>query len=464
MPLVRFLLGILAVVAALAGAGVVAVAYPFWSLGLGALIFFALMATYQIWLWSLLRVMAQRKTVVVNVQEGTGVMVMQNGKAIRFLTACADTDPDENWNLAQEGDDASHVPPGSLRTKQQMLHGAAALIDRYILPGGMRWIGFPFMGYELYKYNFRWEVLRNSEPRGDEDGLVSKRQLPGGKWVASFAMRLDYIYTKDAVYYFEVLDAETRGTIKPGKDGVEKRSVGMPIKIRGVETVRIVNPYLALIFIHDWTQSTFDLLLPSLRSWVAKTFFEDIVGRTEAAERQYDDFLRATGLPTGAPIDPMNPPTPPARKVEMSYGVRIKRVGFVDVAAPEEYTKASIQRAEAEQQAVRIQTLAVAEAGRIKTVAAAEVGRIKSVNKALEGNTDALRIRELEALENIGAHGNVFVLNTKGGSPLINIGKKDEQPKERQKEKRGKRGGRSWDSNPGSEQDSGDNPPPNQAG
>lgn len=452
MPLVRFLFGFFAIVAAIAFVIALTIAYPFWSLVVGASTFFALAATYQWWLWALLRIMARRKTVVVNVQEGTGAMIMQNGKAVRFLTASPATDPDEDWNLTQEDDLASRVQPSVHRTPQRKLSGPAKWIDEHILPGGMRWKGFAFMGYELYEYNFRWEVLRNGEPLESEDGLVGKRKLRGGKWVASFAKRLDYINTKDSVYYLEILDAETKGTVKPDEKGVTKKSVGMPVSIGIVETVRIVNAYLALIFIHDWAQSTSDLMLPPLRSWVGRTSFEDIVNRTEAAERLYDEFLMSTGVLPGTPIVPGEPPTPPVIKVETSYGVRIKRIGFVDIAPPEEYTKAIVLRAEAEQQAVRIQTLADAEAARIETIATAEAKRITTVNEALEtGGASALKLRELEALESLGEQGNVFVVNTKGGTPLINVEKT-------------KKGGKLWGSEPGSGQSSGGNPPINQAG
>ena len=432
-PMLRSFLMWFATTTAIAVVVAVTVMYPFLILAVGALISFALAATYQVWLWAFLRLLARRKIIVVNVQEGTGVMVMQNGKAVRFLTADPGTDPDENWNLRQEDSrdgSVSNLKTDPHRTKQRKLRGLAAWIDRNLLPGGMRWKGFAFMGYELYEYNFRWEVLRNSEPRDDEDGLVGKREIPGGKWVASFAQHLDYIYTKDAVYYFEVLGAETKGTIKADNNKkAEKRSVGMPVTIRGVETVRIVNPYLALIFIHDWAQSTFDLVLPSLRSWVANNYFEDIVGRVEAAQAEYDAFLQSTGLPPDQKVDTSaEQPVTPAHKVEISYGVRIKRVGFIDIAPPAEYTDASVRRAEAEQEAVRIQTLADAEAARIETVAVAEANRITTVNTAIKaGGETALKLRELEALEELGRQGNVFVVNTLGGTPLINVGKTDKK-------------------------------------
>src|SRR5262249_7880854 len=160
--------------------------------GILVMIILALIATYKVWFWDLLRHLAEHDIIVTNVEEGTGKLVMLNGRPIRFLTTDAAKDPDENWDLVRKGEKPVH-PAESMRHKQVPLTGILAWIDRKILPGGMRYVGFGFMGYELYWYNFRWEVLRSSEPKLTEDGIVNKRQLSNGKWVASFAKRINYI-------------------------------------------------------------------------------------------------------------------------------------------------------------------------------------------------------------------------------------------------------------------------------
>lgn len=394
--------------------------YPFWSMVVSLFVLGFLAFTYQIWLWWLLRKIAESgRNFVVNVQEGTGKLIMKNGKADRGITADPKTDPDQKtWNLIQEDGACSTAQSHGLRTEQAKLSPLFDWIDRNLLPGGMRWRGFGFMGYDVMRYNFRWEVLRGSEPLDNEDGLIGKRKLANGKWVASFAKEIDYIYVKDAVYYFEITGAEVRGMGGRVTDGKEKKSVGMPVDIHAILTVRIVNFYLAILFIHDWLESTFDLLRPSVRSWAARSSYEDVIGKPEVAERVYDVFLGQKGL-TDEMIEEFRKKNPTVTEgpksladyLECSYGVRPKRLNFDDVIPPDEYTEAAIRRMEAEQESIAIQTLADANAGKITTLATAEAAAIKTVNAELLNNPTALDLRRLMALENIGDNGNLIVID-----------------------------------------------------
>ena len=421
----------------------------FWVVATLSMMFCALIVTYKIWLWAFLRRLAERNIVVTIVQEGTGKLIMKNGKAFRFITAHAgtgnndSTDPDEFWDITQHGEDKSRdegkkdISP--LETRQAMPSQLVNWIDQRLLPGGMRWVGFKFLGYELYEYNFRWEVLRSSEPSGEEDGLVRKRQLLSGKWVASFAKRIDYVYTKDAVYYLELIGAETKGLLEEAgkKNGkVAHKSVGMPVNISMVMTARVVNPYRALIFIHDWLESTFDLVRPVIRKWVADNLYEDVIGKPEIAERAYDVLLQQNGV-TDELLDKVDQYRLPGDKIdrekakqcltyadyiELAYGVRVKRISFDEVIPPEEYTKAASQRAIAEQNKIRIQTEAEAEKERLSILGEGEAARLTKVNLAIqEGGGTALALMSLETMEKVAEYGNLIVVSDSPGNVLLNV-------------------------------------------
>lgn len=269
----------------------------------------------------------------------------------------------------------------------------------------------------IYAYHFRWNVLRDAIPNpDDEDGMVgSPVKLRGGKYVLSFSKTLDYIFLRDASYYFGIRGAETRGA-NTAEEYKTDPSVGMTVDIDGTVTVRIVNPYKTLFRIHDWLQSSLNILEPAVRNWIANRPYQEVVGKKEAVQREFDAFLISE---EGKEL---------LKYLEDSYGVRLKRVAFEDVLPPDEYTAATTKRAEAVQKALRIGTLADAkskktktlaegEAGAIKTIAEAEAARIKMVNEAIQaGGETALALRTLEAYETMGENGNTVIVG--GNNPV----------------------------------------------
>jgi regulator of protease activity HflC (stomatin/prohibitin superfamily) len=369
--------------------------------------------THFLWLPVLLSKMAKRNWPITIVEEGTAKVITNSGKAWRCITASADTDPDldpdptKGWEVTKK------------KTKEGIwnVNGREPWWVEWIdshLPGGMRWVGLWPSIYKIHKYNFRWSVLRESEPLASEDSLVGKRQLTNGKWVASFSKRIDYIYLRDSVYYFELSETETRGSSEKGS---QDKSVGITVAIYMVATVRVVNPYLALFQVHDWLSSIFDLIRPSIRSWVSSIPAQEVVGKYEAAQREHDIFLRMTGVPDETATAAEEKPKPIVDYVEHAYGIRVKRIAFDDVVLPEKYTESVILRAEAEQNKIRIHTEAEAEADRLETVAKGEAARVKLLTVAIAKGGDAARlVRTLEAYEAMGAASNTIVVG--GQNPV----------------------------------------------
>jgi regulator of protease activity HflC (stomatin/prohibitin superfamily) len=366
--------------------------------------------TYPLWLPALWYKLAARNLFVTMVEEGTGKWIMKSKKAWRFITTSAATDPKNDWNVAWDI---------KKEKKWKGLWNVTGKESPWVewidskLPDGIRWVGIlPFI-YKIYWYNFRWSALRESKPLTTEDGMIGEpRDLKNGKWVASFAKRIDYIFLRDAVYYLELDEAQTRGSSDPNS---EDKSVGITVKIYMVATIRVVNPYRTLFLVHDWLSSIFDLLRPSIRSQVSQLPFQDVVGKFEATKREYDLFLQTTVAPpesAAAKIKRGNKPQPTiAKYLEYAYGVRIKRIAFDDVIPPDEYTLSVNKRAEAEQNKIRIHTEAAAEADRLETTAKGEAARVKILTKAIaDGGEDARLVRTLEAYEMMGANGNTIVL------------------------------------------------------
>jgi regulator of protease activity HflC (stomatin/prohibitin superfamily) len=283
-----------------------------------------------------------------------------------------------------------------------------------ILPGGMRWVGVPWT-YSIYEYNFRWRVLRESKPLDTEDSLVEAIQLESKKWAVSFAKVLDYVFLRDTVYYFRVSKAETQGA----DNSAEDKSVGMAIAADLLATVRVVNPYSIFFVVHDWLESSLDLVRPSIRSWIANKPYQEINRKTESAQRTFDEFLKNAPKEDGDEYI--------IAYLEETYGVRYKRIAFDTVIPPDEYAAATTKRAAAVQEAVITVTVAGANAKRalIAAEAAKQVAILEAEGKAAgierltvavrDGGETALNIMAFETYAGIGANGNaVYVLG--GGS------------------------------------------------
>ena len=264
-------------------------------------------------------------------------------------------------------------------------------------------------------------------------------------WNAANYLTVGQIYLKDNPLLEAPLSKEDRENL----DEPESVStVGLAVNIHMLATIRIVNPYLALIHIHDWLESTLDLVRPGVRSWISGVPYKDVIGKREVAEKEFDVFLQRTGLPPEqvAQLPPEKKPKSFVDYIESDYGVLIKRIGFDDIVPPKEYTIATNKREEAEQDKIRVRISANAEKQRLTIVGQGEANRIKSVNDAIkDGGDTALEIRRLEAAENIGESGNMFVVDGHNLNLLLNPAerhRKEDKPWKSQagSEKQGKSG------------------------
>ncbi len=251
--------------------------------------------------------------------------------------------------------------------------------------GGIRWIGIPFLN-TIYEYNFRWTVLRESKPSDEEDGFAGKRELDNGKWALSLAKRIDYIYLRDAVYYNDLVGAETDEL--------------MPVNISMLLPMRVKNPYKALFRVQKWLDATLDLIKPSVRQAVAQMLYKQVIQKKEVAEWEFDAFLRLTEtqkdeLMKDAQWKRKEKPRSISEYILDTYGVQVKRVTFEDIVPPKAYSEAAAQRMVAEQEAEQ----AKAEQKRIEILALAEANRMETVYRKVEGfGETGLAVRMFEAI------------------------------------------------------------------
>jgi regulator of protease activity HflC (stomatin/prohibitin superfamily) len=368
----------------------------------GLLTLGALYLTHWLWLPTLLNYFAKRDLFVTTVEEGTGKWIMKSGRAWRFITASVDTDPIGDWDVSgwSKYKDGKRPDTHLYNAEGEESHWIEKLDKN--LPGAMRWVGIlPFI-YKIHWYNFRWSVLRESMPLDSEDSLVNKRQLENnGKWVASFAKRINYIYLRDAVYYFELIGAETRGA---SEENSKDKSIGIAVNILMVVTMRVINPYRALFQVHDWLSSVFDILRPSIRSWVATKPFYEVIGKYEVSKWEHDIFLQTTGVPEDVAKKSGEVAVAIVNYIADTYGVRCKRIAFDDVIPPEVYSISTTLRASSEQDKVRIGTLAEAEANRLTIVAGGEAARIKLLAAAMN-DPNGILVATLDAYEEMARTG-----------------------------------------------------------
>lgn len=316
------------------------------------------------------------------VEEGSAKAIMRGGEFHHFVLAYRGHSFDKQWNLNPLEEEERTNISGSRRLAK--LFGGRG--ERFF--GGIRWLGIPFLN-TVYEYNFRWTVLRESEPSDDEEGLVKKSQMPNSrKWVVSFAKRLDYIYLRDAIYFNELLGAETAEL--------------MPVDIFMLVPMRVRNPYKALFRVHQWLDATLDLIKPSVRYWVAQTPYKEVVGKVEVAEHEFDRFLTLTSaqvLEITGESKSQKGPISISEYILGRYGILVKRVTFEDVVPPEEYSRAATKRVEAAQDAER----AKAEKERIETLAQAEANRMQTVyGKVGELGETGLAVRMFESIDRAG--------------------------------------------------------------
>lgn len=210
---------------------------------------------------------------------------------------------------------------------------------------GLYWIGVPFV-HEVFEYFFRWVSFEQT----DREGNLTDKVVSHKGW-------LDYILLKDDVYYTLVDRAETSDFIQ--------------VDVKLLLTIRVMNPYKAFFRVQNWLEASLNLVKPAFREFVVQYPFDKLIAlrhmddvegknvdvRKRGIEREADKFLKETGI---------------GRYLERNYGVRLKKVGIVDIAAAgergKEYMEAAVKMAEANKEKERIKILADAETERMTRV------------------------------------------------------------------------------------------------
>lgn len=240
---------------------------------------------------------------------------------------------------------------------------------------GLKWIGVPFI-HSIHRYKFRWVSFEQAE----EKGKLVQKTIPHEELI-------DYILVQDDVYYTFIRESETSDMI--------------PVDVDLLLTIRIVNPYKALFRVQNWLEATLNQLKPVLRRYIASKKLAELINRKEGAAREFEDLLHGAG----AEID-----TEETGKVDIGdylerhYGVRIKKVGFVNIDPTGErgkiYQELMSKKWEAERNKEQIMTLAEAEVERLKMV----YEKIESFGET------GLFIRTLEAIQEAGkGQGNLVI-------------------------------------------------------
>ena len=239
---------------------------------------------------------------------------------------------------------------------------------------------------EVYRYNFRWIKLYKVKPKETEDGYVNDAPLPNGQHAVSFEKELDYIYLRDANYFFLLKDAETAETIidvdSKTKDQIK---VGISVNIYAVVTLRILNPYKALFRVDNWLDVTLIAIESALRSWASKRTYLEVLRKKESLEHQRDkEFLTTLTEPDqGEQL---------VKYVLSRYGAQVKRIQFIEVELPAKFIEQVNLAEAAKKEAERIITLADARARQITA----------TFDPILARGEAGIAVRALEALGEAG--------------------------------------------------------------
>lgn len=293
-------------------------------------------------LLALMYIFAVNNVFFTLVREGRAKAVLRFGKFHRLIMTYAGYGFDQRWALQEltrkneAGEDTSRE-----NEKITVKDEDGKVIDQYNINfrtspfhiGGLYWVGIPFV-YTVHEYDFRWVSFEQGEKEGELIELVRPHDE-----------RLDYILLQDDVYYVLLHQAETDGMVQAD--------------VKFLVAARIVNPYRSLFWVQNWLEASQNLIKEVLRRFIAQKTYEKLV-KSEGLEelnREANEFMKQTKI---------------ANYLERTYGVRLKRVGFVHIDPAGEraknYVEAASKQWEAEKEAQRILTLADAEKKRMETV------------------------------------------------------------------------------------------------
>lgn len=309
------------------------------ALILGAGISFLILAPFFAVDW--IKSLAARNILWTTVEEGRAKAVQRFGKFHHFLMSYKGHAFDNDWNVVEEN------------------KGRGRSWWDYLSFSGLRFIGIPLVD-TIYKYEFRWTTLKENVEDGKYTRIPDYKKQPD----------TDYILVQDDYYYTEIKTAETKDLI--------------PVNALMLMPTRILNPYKALFRVEEWLEATQELVTTAVRNWIKGKEYAEVVGKEEV----FDPTKPTT---EGVKDDPILGDTKVGAYILERYGVRVKRIQFlnVDPSSPE-YREASTKKYVAERNAEAFVAEAKGKAEATIIAADAEKTRIE---------------KEAEGLKNAGEEG-----------------------------------------------------------
>lgn len=220
------------IVLALAAIIIVASVASFFAGWVGLMIVIAVLILIVAGITFLYTYLAPRNLFFTSISEGTSKQIMVGtGKDAAFVKSVMRYKGhylDEDWNV---------VPPDcpAPDLSERVYVKEKSLIEK-LFPG-LAFVGWPGI-YHVYKYKFSWSsrTQKGEVKTNDEE--------------------IDQIYVKSDVYYAEVKDAEVGNSM-------------VPVDIKLLLTVKIINPYKALFKVEKWLEYLLNRVEVPIRDYVA---------------------------------------------------------------------------------------------------------------------------------------------------------------------------------------------------
>lgn len=243
---------------------------------------------------------------------------------------------DEYWNIVRLTQ--QNIRPEAKNFWQNIIRQIL-----WIELGGLKWVGiWPF--YQIYKYEFKWTSLRGQLPQTFDESGVKREQ--------SRIKTIDYILVRQETYQLELAGIEDKDLI--------------PIDIKIVWTVRIINPFKAMFRVQEWLETSSDRLMAYVRREFAVTTWREFqsIGRNSDSLKQLLQSI----------LD----------ELKKLYGVETIGIEIIELTPPPQFAQAAerVRNAQAGADA------AIKEAETIRTLAQAEADRIKTVFGAIKNQGD----------------------------------------------------------------------------
>src|SRR3989344_5516707 len=204
--------------------------------------------------------------------------------------------------------------------------------------GGLKWIGiWPL--YKVYTYIFRWTTQRGQLPeKYSEQGSGQEMSFEEAR-----TKTIDYILLQQVTYLLELKEVEDKDLI--------------PVTIKVVWTIKIVNPFKALFRVHDWLETSSNRLRTYVRAGLGNLTWRQF--------QQEKNLLTLLGKDAEDIV----------KGIEDLYGPHTIGLEITELSVPDDFVKAAVQvrNAQAEAEA------AIHKAEAVKIGAEAEKGRVTSV-------------------------------------------------------------------------------------